>query len=117
MAGIYSLVAGDLKPDMLLTLQAPGAIAALPTAIAVNLHWTRPDGSTVTVPLIVVTPGNGLTGAVVKRVWASGDTVLVGLHKGTIQVTDAGGNTVSDPVDGSHSTWWVYAPLGTAGTD
>lgn len=113
----YSLVTGNLKPDMLITLVAPGAIAALPTAQSANMLWTKPDGTTVTVPLIVVTAGNGVSGAVLKRVWSAGDTALAGLHKGTVMITDASGNPVSDPTDGTHMTWWIYAQLGTVGTD
>lgn len=113
----YSLVSGDLKSDMLITLSAPGAIAALPTAQAANMLWTKPDGTTVTVPLIVVSPGNGTSGAVLKRVWSAGDTALAGLHKGTVRITDSAGNLCSDPNDGSHMCWWIYAALGTPGTD
>ena len=102
----YSLVQGDLEPDMVITLAAPGALASLPTATAVNLYWKKPDGTIATVPLVVV---NATTGQV-KRVWAIGDTALAGLHRGIVQVTGANGEIASDPNDGTHLLWWVYAP-------
>jgi hypothetical protein len=107
--GNYSLNQGDLKPDMLITLAAPGAIAALPTAQSAELLITRPDKTVVLVPLIVVTAGNGTSGAVLKRVWSAGDTALVGFYQGVVLITDVNGEQVSDPNNGSPISWQVYA--------
>lgn len=103
----FALVKGDLEPDMLITLSAPGALAALPTATAVNLRWKKPDGTTTTVALTVV---NAVAGTV-KRVWAAGDSDQVGRHWGQVVVTTAGGETASDPNDGSLLSWDVYPQL------
>lgn len=114
----YTLNQGDLKPDMLITLQAPGAIAALPTATSLQMLWTRPDGSVALVQLQVVSAGDGVTpgsvtggvatGAVLKRVWVAGDTTIPGLHRGTVIVDDVASRQTSDPNDGSLLTWYVF---------
>ncbi len=102
----YSVTQGDLEPDMLITLAAPGAQAALATAQAVDLWWKKPDGTIVTVALVVV----NATLYQLKRVWATGDTDIAGLHRGRVLVTASNGEVASDPNDGTHLLWWVYAP-------
>jgi hypothetical protein len=102
----YSLVQGDLLPDMLLTVLAPGAKAALLGNTLLQLVWTKPDGTTSRVPLVLVnatsTTGN------VKKVWSTGETAMVGTHLGMIEIYDANGRLASDPNDGSEIIWNVY---------
>lgn len=103
----YGIVQGDLEPDMPLTVTAAGALAALPTALSVQLRWKKPDGTVSTVALTVV---DAPTGAV-KRTWVAGDTDLVGWHEGQIVVTAADGNDLSSPVDGTYLLWNVFAKI------
>ncbi len=108
MSSTPAYVQGDLEPDLVLTLVAPGAQAALATNTSLNLDWLRPDGTRVSVPLVLVST----TLFTVKRVWVAGDTTVVGLHRGRVVVTAANGELVSDPAssDGVHHLWWVLAP-------
>lgn len=103
----YSLVAGDLGQDMLITLVVPAALAALPTAGSVQLFWTKPDGTTSRVSLTIVDPT--ATIEQLKRVWASGDTDQIGTHYGKVEVTDSNGKLITDPNDGSDLIWNIYA--------
>ena len=105
----YSLVQGNLKPDMLIPLTAPGSQAELAAALAVNMRWTKPDGTTVVVPLVVV----DLPTFKLKRVWDVGDSDIVGVHKGVVEITCSNGETTDDPIDGTAMLWWVYPTLGT----
>jgi hypothetical protein len=107
----YALIQGDLEPDMLIDLAAPAAIAELPTALGVVLQWLKPDGTLTSVPLVIVT-ASGTVGQV-KRVWQTGDSALVGLHKGVVQVTCANGEICSDPNDGTPLVWNVFPLLPT----
>ncbi len=100
----YSLSQGDLKPDMLIPLQAPGAQQALATAQSVSLRWTKPDGTVSTVPLYVVS----LPLFQVARAWSSGDSAQVGTHYGRVVIIDANGDQVTDPNDGQQVIWNVY---------
>lgn len=99
-------VQGDLEPDMAITLTTAAALAALPAALAVNLAWKRPDGTTATVPLVVVDAPTGQ----LKRVWSAGDTSVVGLHRGRVVITCSNGEPLSEPDDYTHLYWWVFAP-------
>lgn len=105
----YSLVQGDLDPQgMPITLVAPDAIAALTGALAVNMRWKKPDGTTSVVSLAVVTTSP----PVVKKVWVAGDSDQVGLHRGQVVITASNGASVSDPNDGTNGfTWNVYPQL------
>lgn len=103
----YSLVQGDVFEDMLIQLEAPGAIAALVNAQDVRLHWKKPDGTSSSVPLFVVDEANG----VVKRVWSVGDAAQVGLHQGMVVVTAANGETATDPNNGQTFCWRVRPRL------
>jgi hypothetical protein len=104
----YSLMRRDLEPDMLIQMEAPGAIAALTGALSVDMEWEKPDGTVSTVGLSVV----DLVKGIVKRVWQNGDSDQVGEHLFTVRVTAANGEVASDPNDGSYARWWVYARLG-----
>lgn len=112
---MYSLMQGNLQPDMLIPLKAPAAQAALATALQVTLHWKKPDGTVADVALAVVMSGisndPNIPSYCVKRVWATGDSDVLGQHLGTVVVTCANGETTSDPNDGSYMSWWVYPNL------
>lgn len=105
----YSLIQGNLKPSMSIPVTAPGAQAEFATALAFNLRWQKPDGSIVTVPLVV----DNTTPNTLMRVWVTGDSDLVGVHRGVVVVTCANGQTTDDPIDGTSMVWWVYSALGT----
>jgi hypothetical protein len=100
-------VQGDLEPDMVMTVTAQGALAALATALSVQLRWKKPDGTTSMVTLTVVDVVNGI----VKRVWQTGDTNITGLHRGQIVVTASNGETATSPADGTDILWMVYAAV------
>lgn len=108
----FSLVSGDLLPSMTIQLQAPGAIAALATAMSVQMLWNRPDGTQVLVGLSILDAVNG----VLQRVWQPGDgSSIIGEHTYQVVVTASSGETATDPNDGSSQRFWVYArPTGTA---
>lgn len=101
----YSLVKGDLGRPMDITLGVPAAVAALPTATSVKLLWTKPDKTQTLVDLTVIDAGT----AKLERTWIAGDTDMVGLHRGIVQVTNAAGKVISDPDDGTHLLWWIYS--------
>lgn len=101
---MFELVAGDLEPDMPLTVTVDGAAQDLSSATAIMLHWIKPDGTSSDVALTAVELATGQ----VKRVWASGDTDDVGYHKGRIVVTWASSEPQTFPNDGSFFWWAVY---------
>lgn len=103
----YSLVAGDLEPDMYLTASLDGAADPLDgdEVESIEMRWRRPDGTESTVELTPVS----LVAGQVKRVWEAGDTDDVGVHRGRIVVTYDTGEVETYPNDGSWFVWWVYA--------
>lgn len=103
--GGYGLLQGDLLPDMLIELEAPGAIAALVDAQDVRMTWKKPDGTISSVALFVVDEVEGL----VKRVWQTGDSAQIGTHHGIVVVTAANGETTSDPNTGATFCWKIRA--------
>jgi hypothetical protein len=103
----YSVVQGDLEPDMLINLAAPGALAALSGALQVQLLWAKPDGTVTRVSLVVVDS----TAGILRRTWQAGDTDQIGIHKGMVEVTASNGELATDPNDGSTLVWDVFARL------
>lgn len=99
----YSLVRGDLDPDMFIDLDMNDVAESLGGALAIELEWTRPDGTEVTVDLEVVDAAAGQ----VKRVWEDGDTEIVGTHTGRVVVTRSNGDRQHFPSDGSRFSWTV----------
>lgn len=108
----FSLVSGNLLPNMTIQLLAPGAIAALATAMSVQMLWNRPDGTQVLVGLSILDPVNG----VLLRTWQPGDgSSIVGEHTYQVVVTASNGETANDPNDGTSQRFWVYPlPTGAA---
>lgn len=100
----FDLISGDLLPSMSVQLGNAASIAALATAQSVAMLWLRPDGTVVSVPMVVVDPVNGI----VQRVWSPGDSVQTGEHRFQVVVTASNSETATDPVDGSLYKWWVY---------
>ena len=100
----YSLLVGDLEPDMRIDVLAGTVAADLTGAIDVSMHWKKPDGTEVDVALTAVSLASGQ----LKRVWAAGDTDIPGTHYGRVAVTMASGEVQSFPNDGSWIIWHVY---------
>ncbi len=103
----FSMIAGDLEPDMNLAAVVNGEPESLADGDidTIELVWLKPDETRETVPLTAVSLADGY----VKRVWAAGDTDDVGVHRGRILVTYDSGETKTYPNDGSWFFWWVYA--------
>ena len=100
----YSLVVGDLEPDMFLTAAVNGTAKDLSDADTVELRWLKPDGTEVYVSLDEVDFELGQ----VKRTWVAGDSDDAGVHRGRIVATWAGDEPQTFPNDGSWFIWWVY---------
>lgn len=104
----YSLIQGDLEPDMQIPLTVNGAPMDLTGALSVDMEWMLPDGSVVTVGLSVVAPA---TAGLVKKTWAAGETSMAGTHRGRVVVTWPGSpeRPQTFPNNGSWEIWNVYA--------
>lgn len=105
MAAIISLVAGDLEPDLPLTCALDGVAVDLTDALAIEMLWRKPDGTTSLVDLSEVDPEAGT----VKYVWEAGDTDEVGTHLCRVVVTHANSDPQTFPSDGSWFSWVVVA--------
>lgn len=105
---MFSLIKGDLEPDMVLTAKLNDVAQDLTTATTINMKWIKPDGTESTVALTAVTLASGI----VKRVWVAGDTDMVGYHRGRIVVTWPGAENGTFPNDGSWFIWAVYKATG-----
>lgn len=101
---MFSVVKGDLEPDMELTAELNGAASNLTTATAYQLKWIKPDGTESLVALTAV----DLDAGKVKRVWSTGDTDMVGYHRGRIVVTWPGDEPGTFPNDGTWIYWYVH---------
>jgi hypothetical protein len=104
---VYSLVVGDLEPDMEIDLT--NQLSLLTGALALNLEWFKPDGlggflAPVTVPLVAIDQPNGK----LKRVWVSGDSSIAGIHRGRVIVTTSNSELAHWPDDGSYLYWIVH---------
>lgn len=104
----YSVVIGDLGPEMPITLVDGGG----PFVLDVDKHTVRlayrdPDGDSHVVDMDIEDPTNG----VVQRTWLPGDLPAVGLYRGLVQVTRDSDNTYprTFPNDGTSVLWWVFA--------
>lgn len=109
----FSLVEGDLEPDMLLTV-VTATDYDLADAIDVQLRWKTPDGEIVMVDLVEVS--TNMDTGVYKYVWQAGGTDQVGAHSGQIVITwDVGvapevvEENETCPNDGSWAIWYVYS--------
>lgn len=106
---MYSLVVGDLEPDMEIDLTTNGQAVDLTGATALQLQWLRPDGTIVDVALVAI----DLTAGRVKRQWVAGDSAQAGTHYGRVIVTMSNGETETFPNDGSSVVWNIYTQLGS----
>lgn len=111
----FSLVKGDLDPDMEIDVTAYNpstgtyTAAVLTGAIAIDMRWKKPDKTVSTVPLTAI----DLTTGRVKRIWVAGDTDQVGTHYAQVVVTAPSGEIRTYPNDGSRIIWNVYPILST----
>src|SRR5689334_6146786 len=97
----YSIVAGDLVPDLNLTAKVNGAPKSLTDAVTIQMLWMKPDGTETLVDLVAIDLNVGR----VKRVWEDGDTDQPGRHAGRIVVTWDGDRTQTFP---SNGTWFYW---------
>lgn len=100
----YSLVVGDLEPDMFVTAARSGTPEDLRDAVTVELDWLRPDGTRSTVALEAVDAEQGQY----KRVWEAGDTDIPGVHRGRLVATWPDEEPQTYPNDGTWMLWYVY---------
>jgi hypothetical protein len=105
---MFELVAGDLEPDMPLTVTMNGEAVDLTDATSIVLHWLKPNGAVVDVTLTAVDLATGQ----VKRVWETGDSAQTGYHKARVKVTWDTGDVQTYPNDGSWLIWAVYEAVG-----
>ena len=103
----YSIIAGDLEPDMPLQVFVNNVAESLTGALAVQLRWKKPDGTVSIVSLTTVVLATGS----VKRVWVAGDTDQAGTHYGQIRVTRSNGEYQTFPSDNSWHSWEVHPVL------
>lgn len=103
----YSLIKGDLEPDMTLTASVNGVAENLTGVLSHNMRWKKPNGTISTVAMTAVNLPLGQ----VKRVWVAGDTDVVGAHLGQLVVVRSNGETQTFPNDQSFYVWHVYDQL------
>lgn len=105
----YSIVAGDLEPDMEIQVLVNDQAEDLSDCSATNLRWKTPAGTVSTVALVAGT--GGLAAGRLKRTWVAGDTATAGRHLGQVVCVRGNGETQTFPSDGSYIEWYVNAVL------
>lgn len=105
----WGIVSGDYGAEypMPITVVGYGGVVNLTTASSYQLRWLQPNGTVVTVSLTAV----GLAAGQIERIWVSGDTSQVGVHRGQVVVTWPDSTTTTYPQDGSYYTWNVFPVL------
>lgn len=100
----FRIVQGDLEPDLLLDLAVNDTAEDITDATSPTMVWWKPDDSVDEVDLIVVDAAAGR----VRYTWETGDTDLVGLHRGRVVLTRGNGEQQTFPSDGTWFRWRVY---------
>lgn len=109
----FTMVQGDLEPDMAIELKVNGEPEDISDALAFSMRWLKPDGSIVTAAALVEDiDGGGLETGRVKRIWVAGDTDVIGVHLAQIKVTRANGEVQTFPSNGTYVRWQIFAPVG-----
>lgn len=108
---MYRNVKGALEPDMEIELTINGSVVDISDAISHTLRWLLPDG-TLNATAALVPGTGGLEVGRVKRVWAEGDTDVVGYHLATVEVTRGNGELQVFPSNGTTIKWRIFARLG-----
>ena len=105
----YSIVQGDLSPNLSITIGIGDLVEPLSAAQAIKMHWIKPDGTEALVTLTAIDLPNGK----LQYIWQAGDTTLTGVHQGRVIVTLSTGKPQSFPSDGTWIYWYiaVYTPL------
>lgn len=105
----WGIVSGDYGAEypMPITVVGYGGVVNLTTATSYQLRWLRPDGTVAMVSLTAV----GLAAGQLERIWLSGDTSQLGVHRGQVVVTWPDSTTTTYPQDGSYYTWNVFPQL------
>jgi hypothetical protein len=98
-------IAGDLEPDLELTIDQAATAESLTLASAIQMRWRRPDGTQSLVTLTAI----DLPNRRVKYVWQAGDTDMVGTHFGRVVITRSNGERETFPKDGSWFYWTISA--------
>lgn len=102
---MYTLVVGDLEPDLVLTAKLNDVPQDLSTALSVTLEWVDPNGQAHTGSVVAVDATLG----VYRRVWDPGDTDLPGYYRGRLLVSWPGNEPAHFPNDGSWIWWAIYS--------
>lgn len=100
----FEIGQGDLEPDIGFSLTVNGAAKNISTAASYVLRHRKPDGTVIEGLTLTAVD---LAGGLVKRVWAAGDTADLGVHRGWVVVTWAGGEVQTFPSDGTSYIWFV----------
>lgn len=109
---LYSIVLGDLGPEMALTLKDDDQTVILDLVNdVVTMTYVGPDAVTRTVTLTITSSRGGLS-----RAWTASDLPVVGTYRGQIKVSRSGDATFprTYPHDGGKVVWKVTAPLALA---
>lgn len=105
----YSIIRGDLEPDLVFPCKRNGVAVDLTGALAHTMRWLKPNGTVLTGVALVA---SDLAAGELKRVWVAGDTDLAGVHRAQVVVTAENGETMTFPSDSTHFTWVVNKQLG-----
>ncbi len=104
---MYTLVAGDLKPDLPISVFDPDTQPAdLADATTIELQWRKPDGTELHVELDTVNVGLGQ----LVKIWDEGETDIVGFHRGRVVIDRDMPTQEHYPNDGSWLIWQVSQP-------
>lgn len=104
----FSIVQGDLAPDLELQVLENGAPKNISTGYTSwGMRWRKPDGTITTVALSVVDPTTGL----LVYMWQPGDTDVTGLHHGTVTGIRNTGAPQTFPSDSTAARWAVSPRL------
>jgi hypothetical protein len=85
---MFEIIQGSLEPDIVFPLvDSAGAALDLTGSTDLKMRWKKSDGSVVEAALVEEDFEEGT----LKRVWASGDTDLVGIHECIVTLLRANG--------------------------
>ncbi len=99
----FSIRKGDLAPDLLISLKVNGIVEPLADYSSFTMKWTKPDGTVVTVALLVSDSVNGI----LRYPWVAGDTDIVGRHTAIVTGIHGDGDPQSFPTLGDSVTFFV----------
>lgn len=106
----FSMVQGDLEPDMVITCKVNGVAEDLTDVddTTMLLHVLLPDGTTEDWELVT----EDLAAGQVKRVWETGNTSTPGIYNAQVKVQRGNGETQTFPSTRDYVQWEVIPALG-----